>query len=143
MNITNNFSAEAQKALDVFWRAVRYSPAEERAILYQNLALIYHNVKANLADNAAQVISALPIEERFEVLKAVDLEVEEYEKASKEITEMHKADAARKFQRLLEDTIFADKAGEISRIISKLNVDDWSDLCDMIYDALKEKKSAT
>ena len=161
MNITNNFSAEAQDALNAFYNSAGFyiedtdnvvfcgegqrSPQIARAKLsklYTDMAAYYLNDIAEI-DKPAQKILALPIEERFQVLRFVEVATQKVILEIEDMYGMDRADKYRKSKRWLENTIFADKADEIADIISKLNVDDWSDLCDMIYDALKEKKSAT
>ena len=117
MYSTKNFSLEAKMALQVFQASAEYnslSSIEARAMLYQDLALMYHVNKAKLSNKATQAILALPIEERFEVLKVIDSSIEDNMATFKENADMEKADDFRKFQRCFEDSIFSDEADQLA-----------------------------
>ena len=104
-------------ALQVFQASAEYnslSSIEARAMLYQDLALMYHVDKAKLSNKATQAILALPIEERFEVLKVIDSSIEDNMATFKENADMEKADDFRKFQRCFEDSIFSDEADQLA-----------------------------
>ena len=123
MYSTKNFSVKAQKALQVFHTSAEYHsliPIEARARLYQDLALMYHVDKAKLSNKATQAILALPIEERFEVLKVIDSSIEDNMAIFKENDDMEKADDFRKFQRCFEDSIFSENADQLANIMVAL-----------------------
>ena len=110
-------------ALQVFQASAEYnslSSIEARAMLYQDLALMYHVDKAKLSNKATQAILALPIEERFEVLKVIDSSIEDNMATFKENADMEKADDFRKFQRCFEDSIFSDEADKLADIMVAL-----------------------
>lgn len=116
------------------------SPLNVRAMLYRNMSDIYFEADVK-PDKIAQMISGLPIDERFAVLKAIDLKVEEYEKDLEIMTAEDQGDQARKFVRCLEDSVVADKAEEIGCILSTLPYEVADNLFNYICDCAKKKSA--